>query len=770
MKILEKSIQFKSEKHEDFAENSFTRPSIVLAIFATLVGFILSGAFVKGAALPIGPALATAFSPLYGICVYGGALISYFVTGRITDFFTEIAVIPTIILVKIAFGSKLSSKKSLAIMNFFVYSLLGIVVSFAFKIDIILIVAILLRGIISAVFTYFVSEFSTEFSRKKTISIFAEKSVALAVIYIILIASLCSVRFGTVNIARIFGIFLILASSLRFGVFGGVFVGALTSFGVILGENGNVGMSDMIRSTAILSCSGIVSGYFSKKGKFTVSLSYLISTFLLTLFAGKISFGQLIFTDTFIASFLFFIIPEKYYINKFNFVFKNKKNLLSFEEHNIKFVSQAIDEIKSTTDRAASVLIANNGGDFFEEVTSSACEKICKKCKSNTYCNFCNKNNPSSAFEMALSSFKNKGYVAEKDLPSTLENCTKKAEMLSIFNLEFTKNLRNDDLVYMERKLYRNFSNQFLFCRDVLDFINKNIVENYYLDDIISTEVSEQLRKFGANDPSSICFYDNFMYITAIFSGELALDSIAPLTEKLSNITACELDFPLVYNFGDYTKISWHQNSKFSVSYGISSKKGSCNVSGDNSSIVKDMFGNIIFFISDGMGSGERAAIESKMLIKLLSDMIKAGFPLLNAVKYANNIHLAKSSDEVFATLDIVSVNIFTGIADFYKFGAAPSILIKENNFKIVEGFSTPIGILPEITPYKTSVKLNNRDFVVMITDGVPSSSYDFIVEKILSGNYSLQKCSDEIVADEKISSAEVIDDRTAICLQILEI
>lgn len=70
------------------------------------------------------------------------------------------------------------------------------------------------------------------------------------------------------------------------------------------------------------------------------------------------------------------------------------------------------------------------------------------------------------------------------------------------------------------------------------------------------------------------------------------------------------------------------------------------------------------------------------------------------ALKIVNSALLLKSGEETLATADVAAVDLFTGRAEFYKAGAAPTFLVKNGRAGYVQSDSLPAGIL-EAPPLK---------------------------------------------------------------------
>ncbi len=145
-------------------------------------------------------------------------------------------------------------------------------------------------------------------------------------------------------------------------------------------------------------------------------------------------------------------------------------------------------------------------------------------------------------------------------------------------------------------------------------------------------------------------------------------------------------------------------------------------VSGDTHSVLELADGRMVFVLSDGMGAGETAAVESSTAVSMLERLLEAGFDDEFAVKTVNLILLLRSPGETFATLDVVTVDLGTGNAQFIKVGSPPSFIRTSKGVKVIESATLPAGIFDVIEVEKTHMKLGDGDVLVMVSDGVLNS------------------------------------------------
>jgi len=147
--------------------------------------------------------------------------------------------------------------------------------------------------------------------------------------------------------------------------------------------------------------------------------------------------------------------------------------------------------------------------------------------------------------------------------------------------------------------------------------------------------------------------------------------------------------------------------------------KDGSTVSGDSFMFLSLPGGKFAALLSDGMGSGERAAMESRSTLGLIAKLMDSGFGRDLTIKTVNSILLLRSPEESFATVDMTVVDIYTAQAEFAKIGASPGFVVRGQQVGTVRANSLPVGIVDDVEVFSVSKQLNHGDMVVMVTDGV---------------------------------------------------
>ncbi len=170
----------------------------------------------------------------------------------------------------------------------------------------------------------------------------------------------------------------------------------------------------------------------------------------------------------------------------------------------------------------------------------------------------------------------------------------------------------------------------------------------------------------------------------------------------------------------EYTNTCFVERTNFEVVYGMERCVGDYQqISGDSFSFLQREEGQFLASLSDGMGTGLNAYQESEKVVDLLEQFLEAGFTKETAVKMINSALVLRSDGKTFSTIDISSIDLYSGVCEFLKIGAATSFIRRGNWVETITSTSLPAGIFQQTDLEKTCRKLYDGDMVIMMTDGV---------------------------------------------------
>ena len=169
----------------------------------------------------------------------------------------------------------------------------------------------------------------------------------------------------------------------------------------------------------------------------------------------------------------------------------------------------------------------------------------------------------------------------------------------------------------------------------------------------------------------------------------------------------------------EYTTVLFTEDTNYRVLYSAAKiTKEKETVSGDSYACC-DENGRLIMCLSDGMGSGIAASRESEAVVELLEEFITSGFSKETAAKMINSALVLQRSDGMFSTVDICSLDLYTGMCGFLKAGAAATFIRRDQWVETISSTSMAAGLVQQMD-FDTSVrKLYDGDYLVMVTDGV---------------------------------------------------
>lgn len=123
--------------------------------------------------------------------------------------------------------------------------------------------------------------------------------------------------------------------------------------------------------------------------------------------------------------------------------------------------------------------------------------------------------------------------------------------------------------------------------------------------------------------------------------------------------------------------------------------------------------------LCDGMGTGLGAAAEGKTAADLLRRMLTAGFPTEYALRSLNSLCALRSRAGA-VTVDLLEIMLETGKACLYKWGAAPSYLLRRTGAEKIGTAGPPPGLsVTDCRETTCRLSLRRGELLVLVSDGV---------------------------------------------------
>lgn len=772
MKLKEK----KAAETADLSAPKNALPEIPKAagiFLSAFFGFLAAGTSFGGGA-PLCASLAAVLPASGAAAAFAGSMTEFLIDGTVGRYLTEIIAAPAIILSKLlvtaVFGKKLS-EKSAGFLAAFAYFACGIMAAVSVKVTFPLILAVAFRGVLCGAAAYFAAAAFSSAEKTfaaKSFSFSGDTKVSLAVTYTAAVCMLCGISFGTVNLGRAAGAFFTAAAAYKLGGGMGGAVGAMTAFGAGMSSAG------MLTSSPILVCSGLACGSLGLRRKSRLAAA---AVFIGAGLAGALIFGMpsdalKLLSDMSAAAVVFCFLPDKFY---------RKPSIRSAAAYSpperqqsgrLKFAAAAVSDVRESFSKATKVL---DRGEKKYDVSAEVCGKVCSLCRSGAFCGESPERRIENYFRPAEDILEEKGSISEKELHRSLECCPHKNALAEAFNREYRRAQAEKRLNAAADNMREITEEQLEGMEKMLEYLGGRADIFPACDEELSDYVRGILSEEGAKNPSATVFFDGSgrIYIECFYRGNLKIKP-SELAEKLSDISDRDLDgSPSSASIGGITRLCFHEETDLAVEIGNAKINGREDASGDFGTVFRDGFGSVSILLSDGMGSGARAAVESCMTVSLMTRLLRAGLGAEAAVRLVNLLLLTKSAEESFSTVDLFTVDLFSGKAEIIKLGAAQTFIKTCGTVKTIESRSTPVGIVSAVEISRYSAKLSDGDEAVMITDGICESVFPRIRELMLSIGITAQDCAERIVAyaeKEKENNLYMQDDKTVYVVKIHKI
>lgn len=270
------------------------------------------------------------------------------------------------------------------------------------------------------------------------------------------------------------------------------------------------------------------------------------------------------------------------------------------------------------------------------------------------------------------------------------------------------------------------YAGQLSSLAKVIQYTTRELDAGIFEDEHLEKRLKAQLRKSGVRMLSSVFYmtpqgkYEIHLTVKAMKGQLVATKELAALVGKCAGriMMPEQGERPIVGE--EYCSVACVESARYHTLQGVAKiGKGCEKISGDTFLMTDLPGGRKGIALSDGMGSGERAFEESKMVVEMLEELLEAGFPVKTAIQMMNTA-LAIGREEVrFSTIDVSMFDLYSGICEFVKAGASTTFIKKRDGVEKISSTTLPIGVLQDIEIDSVTRQLESGDYVVMVTDGV---------------------------------------------------
>ena len=534
--------------------------------------------------------------------------------------------------------------------------------------------------------------------------------------------------FDTLSVGRALSVLILLVLS---GT-GGALCGA--SAGVILGIAMDVAAGDGVLFSVVYAAAGLLSGQFCKhrRGFFlsTFAAAYLLALFCVPLPALRIGASA----ELLLAVGAYLVLPKKFVVAVGAFLQpmragSGESGLRRYVAGRVGGMAHAYQQLHDTASQAAAAM--ENDADA-AKIFDRAADRVCCRCKLQQECWTRRALDTLNIMNDATRRIQTRGRLLPEDFPPYFrDRCVYLHEYTEVVNGELRLRAYRQR---MQETLQENRTvlwQQYADFAQVLTNVSRELDSGYGADPLAEQRLIRYLRTVGVEADAAV-FRESTGRLRVTIDSRY-LRPLLELPDYLDKLSAA-LGVRLCMR-GDSLLLL--EAEPLAVSVGIASmrKKGEA-VSGDRGTYFKTDAGQLCVILSDGMGCGESAADGSIGTVGMLEEFLRSGVSPALAMKLLNSAMLLRDGENWgYATVDLMCMNLFTGEADFYKYGAAPTYVKSGGALKKLRCTSFAPGLEQESgkAPDELHMHLKPGSVAVIASDGVVSDGQDLWLRRLLN-------------------------------------
>lgn len=736
-----------SQKKRILAEHDMAYGLLYHLLFAAL-GFILSMAPLLGSAYPFGVAFAAGVRKRYRMAAAVGAGLGYLL--NLSAGLIYLAALAAVLTVRILLNGsgKLAANPFFgAVLVFSALTVTGFTVTVVYKAsELVLVLCEATVGGVSAYFTAMMCRISPIHSTGLDIA----ELVAVVFTVCTALTALTRLELLNISVGQVLGTLLILLAA-RYGqaVYGAV-GGAVFSFSLLLSTG------QLESAHLFFTFCGLMAGVFSASGILGTVVAYFFTALLLSVIFEN---GNLLTAQTVTALLgggVFLCLPSK--IGNFlSGIFSGKAEITRPDTlkgeliMRLEFASGALKDIFETVEEVSGRLQSLTVPDF-EKTLNKIETETCGGCSLRRHCWETERARTAAETNRIWKTLKAQKYGQETAAEFTESSCLR-AETLKKSVAKNCADLESRRLAEQRLSEVRGvISDQFSGMSKLLYDLAEEFKYEVQHDAKAAETVLLALKDLGYRAVNCVCARDKYGRISA----DIRLRGVADkypnkmeILQHLSRSLGVKLDTPSISCAGDEAFISVTEKPVFKLEIGIAQfAKEEGHLCGDSCRYFCDGHGRMILLLSDGMGTGGRAAVDSAMVSGLMGRMLQAGFGYDCSLKLINSSMIFKSTDESLATVDIAAFDLFSGSCELLKAGAAPTVVRQSGKMGCAESHSLPPGILRDIAFERATVQLKKDDILVLMSDGTSAEGTDWICNMVHEFEVgSAQQLADRLAA-----------------------
>lgn len=602
-----------------------------------------------------------------------------------------------------------------------------------------------------------------------------DEIICLAVVFITAIGALAQITFFGTDVAIFFGTVLILVFGSATGTTVAGAIGAVFGLCLLLLEQGDA------QQFLILTVAGLICGSFNKN-RISSALGFAFGIVIPAFYLDALPSRGMVVAMV-LAMVLFLALPKKCfdYIN----TFARHKNEFDHKDYFFRLKDMTEGRLKAFATAFGTLAeVFDNTVEESQvtpkaaaEIIDNVADRVCQSCSMALFCWRTKSFDTYEGIHRLIGAVEKNGKADEGDATAWLKNgCVRLKDIIDEANF-CTREHRNNLMWQSRLNQSRGLIKEQLQCVEkIIGGLGAEVIIQPRFYESMAKEIKAMLLKVGIEIQRIYVAYEEkegfFVSVTKgqCFGNHQCETVILPVINTVLGRHMLVVRDKCQIDKAENCTVTFKEDRGFGFQKAVAVAVEDGSSETGDSYFADELKGkHAVMAVCDGMGSGKEAAKESRRGIRIIKSFLMAGFDLEMAVNVLNTALATGKSDDMYTTLDICSIDLYSGKAEVIKNGGATVFIASNGKVKSIRSSSLPVGIMKEARGEKTTFSLKEDDTVIMVTDGVTDAlgvdNEEKIVEELLAKcGSSLDKLVQKIIEEAKMRSGGVVkDDMTVV-------
>lgn len=540
-----------------------------------------------------------------------------------------------------------------------------------------------------------------------------------------------------------------LLSVMAVGYMGGFSYGAACGVGIGIAMDAAGGAG--LYYAGIYAIAGMIAGFFQRSGRVVYAIVFVLTHAAVNLFGGQEAYLSGLY-ECFVASVCFVLVPDRTWRTVQDRLLPPNPEPTDYAarvcriaNHYASVVSDAFSEMYQALAGGSRHKEENDLGAVFDR----AADRVCRRCSARQSCWERDKLATLRTLDSISGPLLRSGHVVASDFPGHFA-----AQCLRFSDFVVAVNEGMDALYQRRQAQRRNEAGRRLIAQQYAGVtgILKQVGESMGAGPEALPSRERELRTYAeafGRVRTAAAWKDRRGRLHFELSGECVTRIIRNREGFLSGLSALmnvRLVGPESVHGPGGLSLLFREREPYCITVGVGTRtREGQKVSGDCIRYFTTEEGIACVLLSDGMGSGEQAREDAESTVRMAEQFLRAGISAADSVRTIGPALKLRTQGRQFVTLDVSTIDLFTGAADSVKCGAAPSFV------RAVDGDGTvrvrrilsstlPAGLEESGEMDVTQFRMGDGDALLLLSDGIVDAdgSNAGWVEELLAGSMHL--------------------------------